>query len=1131
MNRNFSSRILLAGCVFGCLATVAQFSGAVEPCREFLEGLRERGYYDTAFEYLEQMEKSPLAPPQFKESVLFEKGVTLVHGARFQRDLGIREKQLDEAQTLLKRFMTERATHPLIAAANNQLGNLLVERARMNVERSKKMTGAQKTDMLNQARAMYDEAFKLFQTAEESLKTKLQAIKPVLDPKADAALITTRDSLRADYLQAQLLSAAIREETADTVTEGSKEHKELLTEAAAKYKDIYEKYRTRLAGLYARMYQGRCYLRLKDYKEALSYFTDLLEQPDQPEAFRTLKMKTLLLAVDCWLDPSQNKYVEAIAKVGPMVDSANNTEARENDWLYLKLSLARANKLLADDLRKKDEKTNRVQITAGLNQAKKLAAEVAKLPSDYQTDAQKLLIDLGGPEIAKGQTTEPKNFMEAKQAGKDALETMQTASVAIQSLPDRIKKETDEAVKAEYEKQLADAQQAMQTAPNQALAYFQLALKLADADTPIEDINVVQYFLCYLYYIQNQFYDSAVMGEFIAQRYPESGGARQSAKIAMACYLRLYREIQDGAKALFTQLDVDADGIVSSAELEKASDGQRAVLVPAVSADDGSIDRNAFLSAMTGFETNRIVGVADYITRTWPDQPEAVEALNTLIPFMIREGKLSEAQQYLLKIPADSAARGEAELKTGQAMWGAYLRGMFDVRKLDANIDKWQTEGAPDGVDLAAERDNLIAERKRLDDIKDRAQTTLSDGIGRMRDTGTIDATMATAVLSLGQIYVDTDQADKAIALLEDEKVGALTLVNGKHAATSKEGFAAETYKTALRAYIASLATAQNSDTVIAKAKGVMEALKTTVGTTPEEQQKLIAIYISLARDLKQQMDLIEKPDAKKALSKGFETFLDQVGLGATEQNVLNWVAETFYGMGESFDTGGGTLTPEAKKYYTKAADTYDRILTQVKTFNPPDFKIQVQMRLAMARRKIGLFNEAINVFTEILTANNMMLNVQVEAAKTYQEYADSQADGFNLLYDRAMKGAKPDAAGKNIIWGWGRLAQTTARYPQYRDTFHESRYNLALCRHNMAKRQPSKDESKKLMEFAERDIDMTQSLYPEMGGETWVPAYNDLMKKVQQALGKTPTGLKPIVKPVSTPAAPANAGNAAASR
>ena len=34
----------------------------------------------------------------------------------------------------------------------------------------------------------------------------------------------------------------------------------------------------------------------------------------------------------------------------------------------------------------------------------------------------------------------------------------------------------------------------------------------------------------------------------------------------------------------------------------------------------------------------------------------------------------------------------------------------------------------------------------------------------------------ATAVLSLAQIYVDTNQAEKAVELLENDKIGALTL-------------------------------------------------------------------------------------------------------------------------------------------------------------------------------------------------------------------------------------------------------------------------------------------------------------------------------------------------------------------
>ena len=129
-----------------------------------------------------------------------------------------------------------------------------------------------------------------------------------------------------------------------------------------------------------------------------------------------------------------------------------------------------------------------------------------------------------------------------------------------------------------------------------------------------------------------------MIGDFLARHYPDSQGARQCAKIAMASYLKLYTENP---------------------------------------ADDKE------------FESEQIMSIADYIVKKWPDQPEAAEALNTLIPFMIRAKKLEQAQDYLAKIPADSPQRGMAELKTGQALWASYLENSKQVRD-------WETARQPE---------------------------------------------------------------------------------------------------------------------------------------------------------------------------------------------------------------------------------------------------------------------------------------------------------------------------------------------------------------------------------------------------------------------------------------------------
>ena len=83
-----------------------------------------------------------------------------------------------------------------------------------------------------------------------------------------------------------------------------------------------------------------------------------------------------------------------------------------------------------------------------------------------------------------------------------------------------------------------------------------------------------------------------MLGEFLAMKYPQAQGARPCAKIAMASYLKLYA-------------------------LAKPDERD--------------------------FESQQVVKICDYIVKTWPREAEAEDALNTLIPFMIREKKLDKA--------------------------------------------------------------------------------------------------------------------------------------------------------------------------------------------------------------------------------------------------------------------------------------------------------------------------------------------------------------------------------------------------------------------------------------------------------------------------------------------------------
>src|SRR5262249_39260725 len=151
-------------------------------------------------------------------------------------------------QNTLQQFISAKSQHLFAIAARSQLGNVIVERARNRVEKSKKVTAAERATLQKQARDLYDQGGKVFTALVEELRTKLNGYPAALDEKKEAKRIEERDRYRQDFLQAQLLAAATSEEMADTMAKDSKEWTQTLTAAADAYKKIYEDYRTRIAG-------------------------------------------------------------------------------------------------------------------------------------------------------------------------------------------------------------------------------------------------------------------------------------------------------------------------------------------------------------------------------------------------------------------------------------------------------------------------------------------------------------------------------------------------------------------------------------------------------------------------------------------------------------------------------------------------------------------------------------------------------------------------------------------------------------------------------------------------------------------------------------------------------------------
>ena len=262
--------------------------------------------------------------------------------------------------------------------------------------------------------------------------------------------------------------------------------------------------------------------------------------------------------------------------------------------------------------------------------ARQHAETVAAHAGEFQRPASRLLAALDTKKDAKekarparGKSSKDKDkdkenadgnaaFLEHFERGKQALEAMQDAAAQLKAIAPGADSAAFKALEKQRDDNTALARQALEQ-----------ALNVSTRKTPVEDLNEARYYLSFLAYDGGRLYDAAVLGEFLADRYPDSPRGPQGARIALAAYVTLYGEAKS---------------------------------------DDKS------------FERAQIERIAETIFKRWPGQEEADQAALTLLNFAAAQNQLGKALEYLAKISPNSPRRGPAELRAGQLLWAAYAR-------------------------------------------------------------------------------------------------------------------------------------------------------------------------------------------------------------------------------------------------------------------------------------------------------------------------------------------------------------------------------------------------------------------------------------------------------------------------
>ena len=506
--------LMLLGLCCGLLAMGSPSARAGEKYIEFLEGLRNRDYFDLAMLYLEQIEKQPDLPKEIRELLPYEKAMTLQQGVRSIKGADLQTKQLDQAKGFLEEFLKNSPDHALAAQANTELANVYLGKARVEVIQSRSPNNAaQKGEFQKKARVMLGEARKVYQAAHDLYQAKYKAFPVFIDEAKDKSEYEARETALVNFIQAQLNLAIVRYEEAQTYEKTDPQYKKLLTDASVEFEAIHSRYRSQVAGLYARMWQGKCFEEQGDITKALGFYNELLAHPGDSPVMRRLQNRVLHFKLIC-LNNDQRRDYQLVVNDARDWLKQNATLLRTREGLGIRWEAARASEWLGD----KDDTAAKDKDDL-YRQALTHAQFINVYPGEYKDASLAMIQRLNAKLNRDG--GDPKDFATAFGLARSLIGQTRSKKTELDALTGPARQKAED----EFRKH------------NLELArMLRLCLGLWTPKEDLNELNRARYWLAYSYYLMKDHnYEAAVLGEFVARGYHAQNPdlALDSAFIAM----------------------------------------------------------------------------------------------------------------------------------------------------------------------------------------------------------------------------------------------------------------------------------------------------------------------------------------------------------------------------------------------------------------------------------------------------------------------------------------------------------------------------------------------------------------------------------------------------------------------
>ncbi len=502
------------------------------------------------------------------DSVDYHQAATHLDAAKTAKSPTARDEHLEAAQSALTSALGGNLSPTFARRARLQLVDVLQERSRL------------------QMMLAIDDAAHLRRKHEDAARTLLYLADNALadfDRQADDGLkqigvvrvndfqkAETRDQIRRQQVQARLTRAWTQLELAQTFARGDSGRAAALAEAAKQFDALEQQQDKRLAGYYARLGRGLCWRELGDGQKAFAIFEQLLELPNEPADFQTLRGKAALQSLEIAVHPDMKKAKQGLDIAQHWLDADRLDGPRTEFDTAIRFLGAEAAIAYAGTLAKSSEQASRRSEV--IEWARRQFTTVAASPSPYQVRAKVRLLD---PIFGEVNPVQPGSFADARDRSQAAINRL--AAIQAEQAP------TDRDPPRQRRQQIA-------TIRNEAIDYCRKALALNAPTVPADDFDLVRYHLVFLLYQSGEMSEAARVAEAMAQASSDSPSARRGAHIGLAACQSLLKDAPaDGRAAAAKRVKKLADVIVARwSDRSEAVEARSVLLQMAIAA--GNLD-------------------------------------------------------------------------------------------------------------------------------------------------------------------------------------------------------------------------------------------------------------------------------------------------------------------------------------------------------------------------------------------------------------------------------------------------------------------------------------------------------------------------------------------------------------